>query len=97
MIATLKKKLLTFLGSQYWFENPEGQEIMRAKGNFLAHEYKIKDSTGNALAHISKKWISIRDSYGIDIIGKADRYLILVAAVCIDAIEHEKRPRPKQQ
>ncbi len=97
LIATLKKKLLTFLGSHYWFENPEGQEIMRAKGDFLAHEYQITDRTGNTLAHISKKWLSIRDSYGIDIIGEADRYLILAAAVCIDAIEHEKRQRPRQQ
>lgn len=97
LIATLKKKLLTFLGSQYWFENPEGQEIMRAKGDFLAYEYQITDSAGNALAHISKKWLSIRDSYGIDIIGKADRYLILAAAVCIDAIEHERHQRSKQQ
>ncbi len=89
LIATLKKKLLTFLGSQYWFESPEGQKIMLPKGDFLAHEYQITDSTGNALAHISKKWLSIRDSYGIDIVGKVDRYLILAAAVCIDAVEHE--------
>ena len=97
LIATLKKKLLTFFGSKYWFESRKGQEIMRAKGNFLAHEYQITDSAGNTLAHISKKWLSIRDSYGIDIIGKADRYLILAAAVCIDAVEHEERKRSRQQ
>ena len=49
MIATLRKKLLTFPRSQYWFENPEGQEIMRAKGDFLAHEYKITDSAVDTL------------------------------------------------
>ncbi len=70
---------------------------MHAKGDFLAHEYQIADRAGNILAHTSKKWLPIRDSYGIDIIGGADRYLILAAAVCIDAIEHEKRQRPRQQ
>ena len=91
-IATIKKKLLTFLGSEYWFENPAGQEIMRAKGNFLQYEYSIKDNSGAELASVSKKILSIRDSYSINITSPtANRYLILAAVTCIDACEHPNR------
>ena len=88
-IATIKKKIFTLLGSEYWFENPAGQEIMRAKGNFLAYEYSILDNPGTELALVSKKIISIRDSYSINIASPtANRYLILAAVICIDACEH---------
>jgi uncharacterized protein YxjI len=91
-IATIKKKMFTFLGSEYWFENPAGQEIMRAKGNFLAYEYKINDNSGAELASVSKKILSIRDSYSINIASPtANRYLIMAAVTCIDACEHPKR------
>jgi uncharacterized protein YxjI len=91
-IATIKKKLFALFGGEYWFENPAGQEIMRAKGNFLAYEYQIKDSAGNPLADVSKKIFSIRDSYAVNIVSPtANRYLILAAVQCIDACEHPHR------
>jgi uncharacterized protein YxjI len=91
-IATIKKKLFSFLGGEYWFENPAGQEIMRAKGNFLAYEYHIRDNAGNELASVSKKILSIRDSYSINITSPtANRYLVLAAVTCIDACEHPRR------
>jgi len=91
-LATIKKKLFALFGGEYWFENPQGQEIMRAKGNFLSYEYKINDSSGQPLAEVSKKLFSIRDSYAINIVrGDANRYLVMAAVICIDACEHPSR------
>ena len=92
ILATIKKKLFTFLGSEYWFENPQGQEIMRAKGNFLSYEYYIMDNAGNQLAQVSKAILSLTDSYLVNIINpSANRYLVLAAVTCIDACEHPNR------
>jgi uncharacterized protein YxjI len=91
-LATIKKKLFALFGGEYWFENPQGQEIMRAKGNFLSYEYKINDSSGQPLAEVSKKLFSIRDSYAINIVrADANRYLVMSAVICIDACEHPHR------
>ncbi|MDD5503327.1 MAG: LURP-one-related family protein, partial [Candidatus Thermoplasmatota archaeon] len=89
-IATMRKKLISFMGSQYWFEDPNGKEILRAKGNFLEYEYHLMDQSGAIVANISKKFLSIRDSYIVDITGlDVNKYLVLAAVVCIDACEHE--------
>jgi len=65
---------------------------MRAKGNFLSYEYHIKDNSGAELANVSKKILSIRDSYSINITSpSANRYLVLAAVTCIDACEHPHR------
>jgi uncharacterized protein YxjI len=91
-IATIKMKLFTFLGTEYWFENAQGEEILRAKGNFLAYEYRISEPGGLVIAEISKKILSIRDSYSVAILSpNANRYLVLAAVTCIDACEHERR------
>ncbi len=90
VVATIKKKMFSLFGSEYWFENPAGQEIMRAKGNFFSYEFEMKDNSGVSLAKVSKKVWAIKDSYGIDITPSANRYLVLAAVICIDAIEHNR-------
>jgi uncharacterized protein YxjI len=55
------------------------------KGNFVNHEYEIKGEHGT-IAHISKKWFRIRDTYGVDIVPDQDDALILAVTVAVDSL-----------
>ena len=59
-------------------------------GDLLHHEYSI-DLSGQEVARVSKKWISLVDAYGIEIEESVDPLLILVCAVVIDQILDEER------
>ena len=58
------------------------------KGNFVDHEYEI-ERDGNRIAEVSKKWLRIRDSYGVDIDDPADVVLVLAVTVVVDALAHD--------
>jgi uncharacterized protein YxjI len=61
----------------------EGGEDLKARGNFVGHEYEIKRD-GDVVATISKKWFRVRDSYGIEVGPGEDEALILALTVAID-------------
>src|SRR3954470_20069743 len=56
---------------------------LSAKGNVVDHEYEI-ERDGDKVAEISKRWLRVRDAYGIEIAPGQDDALILAVAVCID-------------
>jgi uncharacterized protein YxjI len=60
---------------------------LRAKGNFVDHEYEI-DREGRAVANVSKRWFRVRDTYGVEIQPGEDDALVLAIAVCVDALSH---------
>jgi uncharacterized protein YxjI len=83
--AAVKKKILNLIGTQWWMENPQGQEIAKIHGNVLAHDYRIQTPDGSQVAQIHKKWVSVRDSYCIDIQNPTiDPYLVLSYAISMD-------------
>lgn len=88
LMVTMKQKLFKLIGSEYWFEDSNGQEVLRAKGNFLAHKYTLFDNQSVPVAEVNKKWVSLRDSYGVEIFSSMDRLIVLGAVICIDIIEH---------
>lgn len=62
-----------------------GNDDLEARGNIFQHEYGIFRGK-RQVAHISKAWISLGDTYGIDIDDDQDQVLILACAVVIDEI-----------
>lgn len=88
--ATVKKALFTLL-RQHYAVSVRGAPDLEAEGNITNHEYEMR-AYGQVVAHISKRWFSIRDSYGVSIAPGQDPVLVLAAAVCIDEMserEHE--------
>mgnify|MGYP003585119246 CR=1 FL=1 len=61
----------------------DGGPDMKAKGNFVDHEYEI-ERDGATVATISKKWFRVRDTYGVEIAPGEDVAMILAITVCID-------------
>jgi uncharacterized protein YxjI len=83
-VATIKKALITPLRERFTIEVEGGGEL-NVHGNIVDHEYEI-ERDGHKIAQVSKRWVRIRETYGIDIAPGEDDALILAAAACIEAI-----------
>jgi len=91
LLALIKKKLLKLLGSEWWMETTDGRRIARIKGNIVEHDYRIETPSGNKIAQIHKKWVAIRDSYGVDILDRSiSPYLTLSYVIAMDNAEHKR-------
>jgi uncharacterized protein YxjI len=85
LVACVKKKVLKLLGSEWWLEDSTGKEIGRIKGNITEHNFSIQSSSGTQVALIHKKWVSVRDSYGIEILSQElNPYVIVAYAIAMD-------------
>src|SRR5262249_2013382 len=82
VLATVKKALFTFLREHYTVEVGDGQ-VLEARGDITNHEYEIH-SDGEIVASISKRWFTLRDTYGVAVGPGQDDVLLLAVAVCID-------------
>src|SRR5687767_2239767 len=89
LVAVVKKKLFTLLRCRFFVGVP-GPNDIEAQGNFFEHEYECVQG-GRRLAQVSKRWISLTDTYGIDVADGADHILILAGAVVIDLACHERK------
>jgi len=88
LVAVVRKKVLKLLGSEWWLEDPSGSEIGRIKGNITEHEFSIQSPSGASVAQIHKKWVSIRDSYGVEIQRQEiDPYVILAYVIAMDHVQ----------
>ncbi len=80
--ATIKKALVAPLRDRFSID-VEGGEDMEAKGNVVDHEYKIERG-GDHVAEVSKRWVRVRDTYGVQVAPGQDDALILAVTACID-------------
>jgi uncharacterized protein YxjI len=98
-MATVKKALIAPLRDR-WSVNVKGGPDLDVLGNILDHEYSIKQGW-NKVAEVSKKWISLTDTYVVEIDDGQNDVLILAVAVAIDMMAHdddkEKKKKPKQK
>lgn len=88
MVAQVKKKIMKLFGEAWWMEDSSGQEIAKINGNIWEHNYYIQDMGGQPVAQIHKKWVSVRDSYGVEMLNPQwDPYLVLSYAISLDNTE----------
>lgn len=86
--AWLKKDLLNIAGDNFVLEFDNGEEVELA-GNFVDHEYSFRRSRRDKVGEVSKKWFSVRDSYGVQIDGGEDHIMLLAATVAMDQSSHD--------
>jgi uncharacterized protein YxjI len=84
--ATIHKHLFTLFRAAFTVDVP-GPGDLEASGSFLDHDYSFQRG-GRSIATVSKKWFSLRDTYGIDILSGENDVLILASAVVIDLCCH---------
>ena len=88
LVAVVKKKVLKLLGSEWWLEDSAGKEIGRIKGNITEHDFSIQSPSGGEVAQVHKRWVSIRDAYGVEIQSQEiDSYVVLAYVIAMDHAE----------
>jgi uncharacterized protein YxjI len=87
-VAVVRKDLFNLFRCRFTVD-VEGPDDYEAQGSFLDHEYTFRRH-GRVVAEVSKKWFTLRDTYGVDIVAGEDDVLILAAAVVIDQICHDR-------
>ncbi len=87
-LATVSKALLTPLRDKFKVELAGGG-VLEARGNLTDHEFTVEWENGTPMAEVSKRWFSVRDTYGVNVRDGQDAVLALAIAMCIDAIQRD--------
>ena len=88
VVATVRKALVSPLHHRSVVDLDDGSQF-EAVGNILDKEFDIQ-AGGQPIAHISRSWFRIRDTYGVDIAPGQNDALLLCVAVCLDRIHHDE-------
>jgi uncharacterized protein YxjI len=86
--VAVRKDFINFLREGFTIDLPGNQTDLRIQGNILDMNYTITRD-GATVAQSSKKWISLRDSYVVDIAAGEDPVLIIACALILDRMAHE--------
>ncbi|MFH8567716.1 LURP-one-related/scramblase family protein [Streptomyces sp. NPDC017993] len=81
-LATVKRKRLSLLRNHYRVELVDGTEL-DVSGKILDREFAI-EYDGELLAEISRRWLTVRDTYAVNIVHEdAEPPLLIAVAVCV--------------
>ncbi len=83
-VAVVKKALISPIRTRFDISMANGDDL-KAKGNILEHNYKIKRD-GEVIADISKKWIRVRDTYTVDVTPGENVLLMLALTTALDTL-----------
>lgn len=88
LVGVMKQKLLKFLGKEFWFEDPFGDEKWRLVRDFMSNDYILYDNEKIIKAKISKIKKTFGHKYAVRIdTPSMNRLIILAATVCVDLAE----------
>lgn len=80
--ARFSKRMLKIFGDRFKVTLRDGRQL-RINGNIWDREFDIQHE-GTTLAHVSRRWFSIRDAYAVDVLDQQDPTLMIILAVCVD-------------
>lgn len=84
---SIRKSLFSPLHCKFHVD--AGGDELEARGDLFDHEYTFTRN-GQEVASISKRWLSIRDTYGVEIDDGEDHATILACVVAIERMCHEE-------
>ena len=85
-VAVVKKERFAFFHHRFTVDVP-GPDDLEAEGSFTDHEYELRRGD-RVVATVSKRWFTLRDTYGIEIDDGEDQVLLLACAVVFDEACH---------
>ena len=88
-IAEVRKKLFSPFVDRFTIDIP-GPDDLTVKGSLLEHEYTVRRGE-QIVATVSKAWISLTDTYGVDIAPGENDLLILTSILALDLAEDQER------
>ncbi|MFC8670284.1 LURP-one-related/scramblase family protein [Streptomyces sp. NPDC057199] len=89
-LATIRRKRLSLLRNHYRVALADGTEL-DVSGKILDREF-IVEYDGELLAHISRRWLRVRETYGVEVVrDDADPALLIAVAVCVIHLAERER------
>ena len=93
--AEVRKKLFTPFRDRFTIDVP-GPDDLEMKGDLLDHEYVIERG-GAEVAAVSKRWLTIRDTYAVQVTPGEDPLLIIGSVLALDlALERQEKKHDKK-
>jgi len=87
--AEVRKKLFTPFHERFTIDVP-GPDDLEMKGDLLDHEYVIERG-GVPVADVSKRWLTVRDTYAVQVAPEVEPLLVIGAVLALDlALDRHK-------
>lgn len=90
-LATIRRKRLSLLRNHYRVALADGSTELDVSGKILDREFAV-EYDGELLAVVSRRWLHVRETYGVDIVREdADPALLIAVAVCVIHLAEKER------
>jgi uncharacterized protein YxjI len=86
-MALVHKALISPLRERWKVDVEDGPDLV-VQGNVVDHEYDI-EADGRKVAHVSKRWFRMRDTYGVEMATDQNPALLLAVTVAVDEMAHD--------
>lgn len=80
--ADVRKHFFTPFGERFTIDIP-GPGDLEVRGHLLDHEFTV-ERDGEQVATVSKRWFSLRDTYGIEVAPGENDLLVLASVLAVD-------------
>ena len=90
-VAEVRKHFFTPFRDKFTIDVP-GPDDLEMTGSLLDHDFTIRRG-GQVVATVSKAWLTLRDTYGVEIAPGEDDLLILASVLAVDLAEDRERER----
>ncbi|MBZ9641824.1 LURP-one-related/scramblase family protein [Streptomyces sp. PSKA30] len=89
-LARIRRKRLSLLRNHYRVTLVDGTEL-DVSGKIADREFAV-EYDGELLAVISRRWLHVRDTYGVDVVrDDADPALLIAVTVCVIHLAEKER------
>ncbi|MFI6470654.1 MULTISPECIES: LURP-one-related/scramblase family protein [unclassified Streptomyces] len=89
-LAKVRRKRLSLLRNHYRVSLVEGTEL-DVTGKILDREFTV-EYDGELLAHVSRKWFRVRETYAVNVVREdADAALLLAVVICVIRMDEKER------
>ncbi|CAL9502940.1 LURP-one-related/scramblase family protein [Streptomyces sp. enrichment culture] len=89
-LATIRRKRLSLLRNHFRVTLADGTAL-DVSGKIVDREFVV-EYDGELLAVISRRWLHVRDTYGVDVVREdADPALLIAVAVCVIHLAEKER------
>lgn len=85
----MRKQLFSPFIDRYTVDVP-GPDDLAVEGSLFEHEYTFRRA-GNVIATVSKQWITLTATYGVEIAAGEDDALILACVLALDLAEDREQ------
>ncbi len=90
-LATVRRKRLSLLRNHYRVALADGSTELDVSGKILDREFAV-EYEGELLAVVSRRWLHVRETYGVDVVREdADPALLIAVAVCVIHLAERER------